>query len=403
MSDRQENQKPIHGAQAEGFAEFTDVAVVPGPGEAKKTYDALGLRRIDHVRFFVGNARQSAYFYRNAFGFDVIAYAGLETKIRHEAGYVLRQGDITFVLASPLSPDHHEAYRVVHHGDGVQDVALEVDDVRRAFETALRRGAEGAKGPTVLEDDHGVYEYATIRAYGDTTHSFVNRDRYRGAFAPGYKPLDPDRYSPRTFRPAGLKTIDHIVGNVEEGKMDEWVRFYERVLGFSQLVHFDDKDISTEYSALMSKVVQGGAGRIKFPINEPAKSRRRSQIEEYLNFYHGPGVQHIALATENIVETVRALRHNDVSFLRVPKAYYEMLPDRVGKIDEDIKELAELGILVDRDDEGYMLQIFTKPVEDRPTLFFEIIERRGSRSFGKGNFKALFEAIEREQARRGTL
>jgi 4-hydroxyphenylpyruvate dioxygenase len=365
--------------------------------------DILPLRRIDHVRFFVGNARQSAYFYRNAFGFDVVAYAGLETRTRHEAGYVLKQGDITFVLASPLGPSHPEAPRLILHGDGVQDIALEVDDVPAAYNTAVRRGAVGVIGPRVLEDEHGVYEYATIRAYGDTTHSFVNRDRYRGVFAPGYKPLDPERYSPRTFHSAGLKAIDHIVGNVEEGKMDEWVRFYEDVMGFSQLISFDDKDISTEYSALMSKVVHGGDGRIKFPINEPARSKRRSQIEEYLNFYHGPGVQHIALATDNIIETVRALRHNDVSFLRVPRAYYELLPDRVGKINESLEELAELGILVDRDDEGYMLQVFTKPVEDRPTLFFEIIERHGSRSFGKGNFKALFEAIEREQARRGTL
>ncbi len=365
--------------------------------------DVLPLRRIDHVRFFVGNARQSAYFYRNAFGFDVAAYAGLETGCPHEAGYVLRQGDITFVLASPLGPNHPENQRLILHGDGVQDIALEVDDVTAAFEEATSRGAKGVTPPTFLEDQHGVYEYAVIRAYGDTTHSFVNRDRYHGIFSPGYKPLDPDRYSPRTFRPVGLKAIDHIVGNVEEGKMDEWVQFYERVMGFSQLVHFDDKDISTEYTALMSKVVQGGNGRIKFPINEPAKSRRRSQIEEYLDFYCGPGVQHIAMATDDIVETVRSLCHNDVSFLRVPQTYYEMLPERVGPIEEDIDDLAELGILADRDDEGYLLQIFTKPVEDRPTLFFEVIERRGSRSFGKGNFKALFEAIEREQARRGTL
>jgi 4-hydroxyphenylpyruvate dioxygenase len=363
----------------------------------------IPLRGIDHVRFFVGNARQSAYFYRNAFGFDVIAYAGLETKTRHEAGYVLRQGDITFVLASPLGPEHTDSYRIVQHGDGVQDIALAVEDVPAAYRIATERGAVGIKPPTLLEDEYGVYEFAVIRAYGDTTHSFINRDRYRGAFAPGYKPLDPDRYSPRTFHSVGLTAIDHIVGNVEEGKMDDWVRFYQHVMGFSQLVSFDDKDISTDYSALMSKVVQGGGGRIKFPINEPAKSRRRSQIEEYLNFYNGPGVQHIALTTDNIIETVRSLRHNDVSFLRVPHAYYEMLPDRVGAIDEDISELADLGILVDRDDEGYMLQIFTKPVEDRPTLFFEIIERHGSKSFGKGNFKALFEAIEREQARRGTL
>jgi 4-hydroxyphenylpyruvate dioxygenase len=365
--------------------------------------EVLPLRRIDHVRFFVGNARQSAYFYRNAFGFDVVAYAGLETRSRHEAGYVLRQGEITFVLASPLSKDHPESGRLLLHGDGVQDIALQVDDVRTAYQETVRRGAVGVTPPTLLEDEFGVYEYATIKAYGDTTHSFVNRDRYRGAFAPGYLPLDPDRYSPRTFHPVGLKAIDHIVGNVDEGKMDEWVRFYENVMGFTQLVHFDDKDISTEYTALMSKVVQGGNGRIKFPINEPAKSRRRSQIEEYLQYYGGPGVQHIAMATEDIIETVRALRHNDVSFLRVPEAYYEMLPERVGRIDEDLRELGELGILVDRDDEGYLLQIFTKPVEDRPTLFFEVIERHGSQSFGKGNFKALFEAIEREQARRGTL
>jgi 4-hydroxyphenylpyruvate dioxygenase len=365
--------------------------------------EVLPLRRIDHVRFFVGNARQSAYFYRNAFGFDVVAYAGLETRTRHEAGYVLRQGDITFVLASPLSKDHPESQRLLLHGDGVQDIALEVDDVTAAYDEATRRGAVSVLPPTLLEDEHGVYEYATIKAYGDTTHSFVNRDRYRGVFAPGYKPLDPDRYSPRTFHPVGLKAIDHIVGNVEEGKMDEWVHFYEHVLGFSQLIHFDDKDISTEYTALMSKVVQGGEGRIKFPINEPAKSKRRSQIDEYLQFYGGPGVQHIALATDDIVETVRALRHNDVSFLRVPQAYYEMLGERVGQIEENVRDLAELGILVDRDDEGYLLQIFTKPVEDRPTLFFEVIERRGAQSFGKGNFKALFEAIEREQARRGTL
>lgn len=365
--------------------------------------DTLPLRRIDHVRFFVGNARQSAYFYRNAFGFDVVAYAGLETKTRHEAGYVLRQGAITFVLASPLGPEHPEANRIVLHGDGVQDVAIEVEDVRYTYNKAVERGAVGVIGPTILEDEFGVYETATIRTYGDTTHSFVNRDRYRGVFAPGYRPLDAERYQPSTARPAGLKAIDHIVGNVEEGKMTEWVNFYERVLGFSQLVSFDDKDISTEYTALMSKVVQSGNHAIKFPINEPAKSKRRGQIEEYLQFYRGPGVQHIALHTDDIFATIRALRANDVSFLRVPRAYYDLLIDRVGPIDADIEELAELGILVDKDDEGYLLQIFTKPVEDRPTLFFEIIERRGSRSFGKGNFKALFEAIEREQALRGTL
>ncbi|MFO0842040.1 MAG: 4-hydroxyphenylpyruvate dioxygenase [Gemmataceae bacterium] len=366
-------------------------------------HDPLALKKIDHVRFFVGNARQSAYFYRNAFGFEVLAYAGLETRTRHEAGYVLRQGDITFVLASPLGPEHPESQRIVQHGDGVQDIALQVPDVRTAFEAAVSRGAAAVSPPQALEDEHGVYEVATIRAYGDTTHSFVNRDRYRGVFAPGYKPLDPDRYSPHSFKPVGLLTIDHIVANVEEGKMNEWVGWYEQVLGFNQLVSFDDKDISTEYTALMSKVMQNGTGRIKFPINEPARAKRRSQIEEYLNFYHGPGVQHIAMTTGNILETVRAMRANDVSFLRVPRAYYDDLAARVGPIDEDVADLAELGILVDRDEEGYLLQIFTKPVEDRPTVFFEIIERHGSRSFGKGNFKALFEAIEREQARRGTL
>jgi 4-hydroxyphenylpyruvate dioxygenase len=365
--------------------------------------DPFPIRRIDHVRFFVGNARQSAYFYRNAFGFEVVAYEGLETGVKHEAGYVLRQGEITFVLTSSLRANDPDNMRLIFHGDGVKDVALDVPDVRHAFEYATGHGAVGVTPPTKQEDEFGVFESATIRAYGDTTHTFVNRDGYKGVFAPGFRPLDPDRYSPTTFRPVGLRAVDHIVANVEEGKMEEWVRWYEHVMGFRQLVHFDDKDISTEYTALMSKVMQNGSGRIKFPINEPAQSKRRSQIDEYLQFYGGPGVQHIALATGNIIETVQAMRANDVSFLRVPPAYYDLLPERVGTIAEDLRELAELGILVDRDDEGYLLQIFTKPVEDRPTLFFEVIQRKGSRSFGKGNFKALFEAIEREQARRGTL
>jgi 4-hydroxyphenylpyruvate dioxygenase len=347
--------------------------------------------------------RQSAFFYRNAYGFEVVAYAGLETKVKDEGGYVLQQGGITFVLHSPLRPNHPEASRLILHGDGVADIALAVDDVRLAYNLAVERGAVGVIGPRAIENDDGVYEYATIRAYGDTTHTLVNRDRYHGAFAPGYVAIDPERYSPATYHPAGLLAIDHVVGNVEEGRMNEWVDFYRTVLGFEQLVSFDDQDISTEYSALMSKVVQGGRGRIKFPINEPAKGRRRGQIEEYVDFYGGAGVQHIALATNDIVATVRALRANDVSFLRVPRTYYDALLERVGPIEEDVEELADLGILVDRDDEGYMLQIFTKPVQDRPTLFFEIIERRGSKSFGKGNFKALFEAIEREQALRGTL
>ena len=364
----------------------------------------IPFRRIDHLRFFVGNARQSAYFYRNAFGFDVVGYAGLETGVRHEASYVLRQGEITFVLASPLSADHPENSRLLIHGDGVQDLAIEVDDVAAAYALATERGAVGVVAADARRRTRsGTYEFATIRAYGDTTHSFVNRDRYHGLFAPGYEPLDRSRYDARTFHPVGLKAIDHVVANVDEGKMQEWVKFYERVLGFSLLVHFDDKDISTEYTALMSKVVQDGRGRIKFPINEPARGKRRSQIDEYLRFYGGPGVQHIAMATDDIIATVRAMRSNDVSFLKVPKTYYELLPGRVGPIDEDLREIADLGILVDRDEEGYLLQIFTKPVEDRPTLFFEIIQRHGAKSFGKGNFKALFEAIEREQALRGTL
>jgi 4-hydroxyphenylpyruvate dioxygenase len=367
------------------------------------TKDTLPLRRIDHLRFFVGNARQSAYFYRNAFGFDIVAYAGLETKQKNESGYVLRQGKITFVLASPLSWHHSGTQRLIQHGDGVQDIAIEVDDVTYTFNETVRRGAESVSPPQTLKDEFGEYECATIRTYGDTTHTFINRDKYKGVFAPGFKAIDPERYSPATLHGVGLKAIDHVVGNVEEGKMDEWVKWYQNVLGFHQLVHFDDKDISTEYSALMSKVVENGTGRIKFPINEPAKAKRRSQIDEFLQFYGGPGVQHIAMATDNIADTVRAMRHNDVSFLRVPQSYYDALPSRVGEIKENINELAELGILVDRDDEGYMLQIFTKPVADRPTLFFEVIQRRGSRSFGKGNFKALFEAIEREQETRGTL
>src|SRR5207249_8729195 len=309
----------------------------------------MPLRRIDHVRFFVGNARQSAYFYRNAFGFDVIAYAGLETRQKYESGYVLRQGHITFVLVSALSWRHPDSQRLIQHGDGVQDIALDVEDVTYSYNEAVRRGAEGVMPPQKTEDEFGSIKRATIRTYGDTTHTFINRDRYKGVFAPGFKTMDPERYSPSTFHPVGLKAIDHIVGNVEEGKMNEWVKFYEKVLGFTQLISFDDKDISTDYSALMSKVVQNGTGRIKFPINEPAHAKRRSQIEEYLQFYGGPGVQHIAMATGDIVETVRAMRHNDVSFLRVPPSYYEALPQRVGTIKEDIAELADLGILVDRD------------------------------------------------------
>lgn len=364
--------------------------------------DNFPLRKIDHMKFFVGNARQAAYFYRNAFGFDIVGYSGLETGVKHEASYVLRQGQILFVLTSPLHPDHPESFRLLKHGDGVTDIAIEVDDVAGSYRMATERGAEGVTKPEILEDEFGVVERASIRTFGDTTHTFINHDRYRGVFAPGYRPLTPERYN-QPARTTGLVAIDHAVGNVELGKMNYWVNWYAKVLGFEQLMSFDDKDISTEYSALMSKVMQNGTGRIKFPINEPAAGKRKSQIDEYLDFYHGPGVQHIALATGDIIETVAKLRDNDVTFLRVPRTYYDSLTARVGSIKEDISTLADLGILVDRDDEGYMLQIFTKPVADRPTLFFEIIQRRGSKSFGKGNFKALFESIEREQALRGTL
>ncbi|GIW87452.1 MAG: 4-hydroxyphenylpyruvate dioxygenase [Isosphaeraceae bacterium] len=358
---------------------------------------------IDHVHLVVGNARQSAFFYRNAFGFDVVGYMGLETQVRDTAGYVLRQGEITFVVTSPLTAEHPDNARLVAHGDSVRTIAFEVQSVPLAYEAAVARGAIGVVEPSVREDEHGSYAYAEIMAYGDVRYGFVDRTEYRGVFAPGFRPIEPGRYAPESFRPVGLRVIDHIVANVEQGQMEHWVRWHEQVLGFSLFASFDDKDISTEYSALMSRVVADGRRRIKLPINEPATGRRRSQIAEYLQFHHGPGVQHVAMATRDIVASVRAMRANDVSFLTVPPAYYDDLTARVGPIREDLGALRELGILVDRDEEGYLLQIFTKPVEDRPTLFFEIIQRRGAQSFGKGNFKALFEAIEREQARRGTL
>ncbi|KAI9026742.1 4-hydroxyphenylpyruvate dioxygenase [Hyaloraphidium curvatum] len=375
------------------------VAAAPSP-----VGDAFAMRKIDHLKFFVGNARQSCYFYRNCYGFEVVAYSGLETGSRNEAAYVVRQGTITFVLVSPIRPNHPEAYRLAQHGDGVCDIAIDVEDVEAAFNEAVKRGAVPAKEPTKVDDgENGVWEYASIKAYGDTTHTFVNRSAYKGIFAPGFKALEPGRYDPSTFHSVGLKEIDHAVTNVAEGQMNEWVQWYAKVLGFSQLISFDDKDISTEYSALMSKVMQNGAGRIKLPINEPAPGKKKSQIDEYLEFYGGPGIQHIALATDDIISTVTALKKNDCSFLTVPSSYYDQLEERVGKLDEDISVLRDLGILVDKDDEGYLLQIFTKPVADRPTVFFEIIQRKGSRSFGKGNFLALFTALEAEQEKRGNL
>ena len=330
----------------------------------------------------------------------LVAYAGPETGTRDRASFVLEQGKIRFVLTTPLLPDHPIAEHVKLHGDGVRDIALTVDDAELAYREATRRGGRGVTEPTVLKDEQGEVRVSAIATYGDTIHTFVERKNYRGVFMPGYAPLEsPDIVS----RPAGLSHIDHVVGNVGWGEMNSWVRFYEQVLGFRVYQHFDDTDISTEYSALMSKVMANRNERIKFPINEPARGRGRSQIEEYLDYYRGPGVQHIALATGNIIDAVTKMHAQGVEFLRVPQTYYEDLAQRIGTIGEPLKRLAELGVLVDRDDEGYMLQIFTRPVEDRPTLFFEVIQRKGSRSFGKGNFKALFEAIEREQARRGNL
>ncbi len=357
----------------------------------------LRLRSLHHIELWVGNAKQAAYFYRHAFGFSQVAYAGLETGQRAQASYVLAQGRIRLVLSTPLSPDHPASDHLRAHGDGVCDIAFHVDDAVTAFDEAVRRGAAPAVEPRVLSDSHGTVRHAAIRTYGDTVHSFVSYDTYDGPFLPGFAP------APERADDLGLLRIDHVVGNVELGKMNEWVGFYERAMGFRNLVSFDDKAISTEYSALMSKVMANGNQRIKFPINEPAQGRRRSQIDEYLEFYGGAGVQHVALATRDIVSTVTMLRDRGIEFLKVPDAYYDDVLQRVGRIDEELAPLHELGILVDRDDEGYLLQIFTRPVEDRPTLFFEIIQRKGARSFGAGNFKALFEAIEREQARRGTL
>jgi 4-hydroxyphenylpyruvate dioxygenase len=365
--------------------------------ELKAPDDFLKINGTDHVEFYVGNAKQAAYYYAHAFGFSIVAYAGLETGIRDRASYVLQQGKVRFVLTAPLQPDGAVADHVHRHGDGVRDIALDVEDVDRAYEGTTKRGARSIVEPRDLTDENGTIRHAAIATYGDTIHSFVDRSKYRGVFLPGFKATG------MAVSDGPLLYVDHMVGNVPLGDMDRYVAYYRDVMGFSQWQHFDDKDISTEYSALMSKVMADGSGRIKFPINEPADGRRKSQIEEYLEYYRGAGVQHIALATKDIVSTVGRLRESGVAFLTVPPSYYEMLPDRVGKIDEDVATLAKLGILVDRDEEGYLLQLFTKPVEDRPTVFYEIIQRKGSRGFGIGNFKALFESIEREQALRGNL
>lgn len=362
--------------------------------------DLCPIRRIDHLELYVGNARQAAVFYSSRFGYTNIAYRGLETGCRDRASYVMEQGEIRFVLTSALSPDHPIARHVHAHGDGVGVIALEVPDAAHAFHETTRRGAREAIRPTEDYDENGVLRSAAIQAYGDTVIKFVERDDYSGSFAPGFQPSD--EVPPRA-NGVGLTSIDHVVGNVELGAMDTWVRFFADTMGFTQLVHFDDKKISTEYSALMSKVMQDGTGRIKFPINEPATGRRKSQIEEYLDYYGGPGVQHVACATDDIVGAVSALRARGARFLQVPPTYYDDLDKRVGPIEKPVDQLAQLGILADSDEDGYLLQIFTQPVEDRPTLFFEIIERHGSRGFGAGNFKSLFEAIEHEQERRGNL
>jgi 4-hydroxyphenylpyruvate dioxygenase len=368
------------------------------PTERRFMSDFFPIQGFDHLEFYVGNAKQAAMFYETCFGFKTIAYRGLDTGSREIASYVMQQGDIRFVLSSALDPEHPIAKSATKHGDGVGVIAFEVRDVEQAYSEATSRGALGAIPPTAEFDKDGVFRSAAIYGYGNVLIKFVEHLNYTGVFAPGFvtKPV-------RDCHGAGLLRIDHVVGNVEEGAMDRWVKFFADTMGFELLVHFDEEAISTEYSALMSKVMQNGTGVIKLPINEPAKGRRKSQIEEYLEYNHGPGVQHIACVTDNIIETVTKLRESGVEFLRVPKTYYDNLEARVGKIDESIEKLAELGILVDRDSEGYLLQIFTQPVQDRPTLFFEVIERRGAQGFGEGNFKSLFEAIEREQALRGNL
>ncbi|MFZ1749845.1 MAG: 4-hydroxyphenylpyruvate dioxygenase [Saprospiraceae bacterium] len=361
--------------------------------------DSFPINGTDYIEFYVGNAKQTSLFYQHCFGFELVAYKGPETGSRDVVSYVLQQGKIRFVITSAFDPDHEILRHVAKHGDGVKVLALWVDDAHLAYETAIQRGAQSAFEPMEMKDEYGRVVIASIHTYGETIHTLVERKNYQGAFLPGYIA----RKSNVKIKPLGLQYVDHCVGNVALGDMNKWVQFYEDVMGFKLLVTFDDKDISTDYTALMSKVVSNGNGYIKFPINEPAHGKKKSQIEEYLDFYKGAGVQHIAIATDDIVHTVESLRDNGIEFLYVPDNYYETVLERVGEIKEDIADLKRMNILVDRDEEGYLLQIFTKPILDRPTVFFEIIERHGAKSFGKGNFKALFEAIEREQELRGTL
>jgi 4-hydroxyphenylpyruvate dioxygenase len=361
--------------------------------------DFLPLEGTDHIEFYVGNAKQAAHFYKTAFGFQNLAYSGPETGTKDRASYAIRQNKITFVLTTPMRPNHSVADHHHKHGDGVKVLALTVDDATSAWEETTKRGGKSYMEPKRLSDDDGEVVMSGIHTYGEVIHLFIERHNYRGPFMPGFRKWESNYNPPET----GLQHVDHCVGNVGWNQMNPWVKFYEEVMGFRNILTFDDKDISTEYSALMSKVMSNGNGFVKFPINEPAEGKKKSQVEEYLEFYNGEGVQHIAMATNNIIETVTDLQKRGVEFLNIPSTYYDTLLDRVGHIDEELNALKRLGILVDRDDEGYLLQIFTKPVEDRPTLFFEIIQRKGAKSFGKGNFKALFEAIEREQAARGNL
>ncbi len=369
------------------------------PKQYEDAQDFLELWGTDHVEIYVGNAKQSAYYFKTAFGFQEVAYAGLETGLSDRTSYVLQQDKIRLVITSSMVKDGDINRHLNEHGDGVKFVALWVPDAAKAFNETTKRGAKPFQEPKVMEDANGRVVTSGIYTYGETVHMFVERNDYDGPFLPGYVARSP-KYQPSTV---GLKYIDHMVGNVDWGQMNTWVKFYAEVMGFSQIISFDDKDISTEYTALMSKVMSNGNGRIKFPINEPAEGKKRSQIEEYINFYNGAGVQHLALATDNIIHTIHELRERGVEFLDVPDTYYDDLKDRVGAIDEDMNVLKRYKILVDRDDEGYLLQLFTKPLMDRPTVFIEIIQRKGATSFGKGNFKALFEAIEREQEHRGTL
>lgn len=362
--------------------------------------DFLPLQGTDYVEFYVGNAKQAAHYYMSAFGFQALAYAGPETGMKDRVSYAVRQHKLTFVLTTPLRPENEIADHIYKHGDGVKILALRVDDASDAFEQTTKRGAKSYMEPQHLRDNDGEVVLSGIHTYGDTVHLFVERKNYKGAFMPGFRAWSNPYFAPTD---TGLLYVDHCVGNVGWNQMNPWVKFYEDVMGFKNILSFDDEDISTEYSALMSKVMSNGNGFVKFPINEPAEGKKKSQVEEYLEFYNGEGVQHVAMATSDIVKTVRELQSRGVEFLKVPTSYYDDLLDRVGHIDEDLEPLKELGILVDRDNEGYLLQLFSKPVEDRPTLFFEIIQRKGAKSFGKGNFKALFEAIEREQEARGNL